>query len=72
MFQSLDQIDQFQKELLQVLADFVLDLDWESEVHLGNFLGLQKNQILCQIPQKFEVRDLLFVERGLVQMLEKL
>ena len=36
VIESLDQTVQYQRELLQVLVDFVLDLDWGSEVHLRN------------------------------------
>ena len=69
-FENLDQIDQYQKELYQVLADFVLDVDWESEVRLVCFLELLRVQTLYQNLQMFKVRDILLVsERRVFQML---
>ena len=39
---NLDQPVQYQRELLQVLVDVVLDLDLGNEVHLRNGLGQTK------------------------------
>ena len=61
--ESLDQTVQYHRELLHVLVDFVLDLDWGSEFHLRKFQELQMDQTLCQNPQMFVVRDFLLVER---------
>ena len=68
--EGLDQTVQYQRELLQVQVDFVLDLDWGSEVHLINFQELQMGQTLCQNPQMFGVKDFLLVEGEWFQMLE--
>ena len=65
---SLDQTVQYQRELLHVLVDVVLYLDWGSEVHLRNLQELQMGQTLCQNPLMFRVEDFLLVEGECFQM----